>query len=139
MDNAPTGNTIHIERDSKSPTLIDASEQCFVIAAAMRDMPCHESLAAHLLWNSIRLILCHDCLVYLAGTPDRDAELHEISMHLYRHTGDDEYAIIAKNLLPFDGLGRILVDAKMGRIKPHSDDQVNDLIEIRHRLVSIKR
>lgn len=138
IDQTP-GATIHIDPDLKSPTLIDASEQCFVIAAAMMEMPGHESLAAHLLWNSIRLVLCHDCLTFLAGSPDRDAEIHDIAMHLYKHTGDDEYSIIAKHLLPFDGLGRILVEPKIGRIKPHSDDQIKCLIELRHRLISITR
>ncbi len=128
---------IEVPQHASALTLMAASEQCFDASILISGIDAHESLRAHLIWNSIRLILCHDCITYLAGVPDQDAESHDIAMHLYRNTGDDKYANIARDLLPFDGLGKILVDFKKGRIKPHSSSQVGDLIEIRNRLLAI--
>lgn len=128
-----------VDVGSVSPNILDVSNQCFSVASSLILQPGNESLAIHMLWNSIRLRLCNECIRFLAGSPDCDAELHDIAMHIYRHTGDDEYKTIAGHLLPFDGLGKILVETKRLRVRPYSTEQFNDLFEVKYRIDGIAR
>lgn len=119
--------------------LLEHSRKCAELSSISIGMDGYESLSIHLLWNAIRLHLAHDCFCFLAGTPDADIELHDLAMHVYRHTGSDEYLTIARNLIPYDGLGKIFVETKRAKVRPYTHGQYSDLAEIYRRLLSMKR